>query len=164
MIIPYLIEPLNKTHDRHSFDCGEESLNVFLKRYARQNEEKGLSRTYVAVKKDKPKICGYYTISSGSVSFENVPDNLPQYPIPVVHLGRLAVDQSAKGHGLGKALLANALKRTAKISGELGIFAVEVYALNEQARKFYLKFGLTELKDDKLHLYITLKKIKKLVK
>lgn len=164
MIKPYVIELLNKTHDRESFDCGEESLNIFLKRYARQNDEKGLGRTYVLIKSDEPKIYGYYTISSGSVGFETVPENLPQYPIPVVHLGRLAVDTSARGQRLGKALLADALKRTAKISDQLGIFAVEVYALNEQARSFYLKFGMTELKDDKLHLYITLKKIKKIIK
>lgn len=160
----YIIVPLDKSHDRESFDCGEESLNVFLKRYARQNDEKGLGRTYLAVKENEPKIYGYYTISSGSVSFEVVPENLPQYPIPVVHLGRLAVDESAKGQRLGKALLADALKRAALISDQLGIFAVEVYALNEQARQFYLKFGLTELKDDKYHLYMTLKKIKKIVK
>lgn len=160
----YIIVPLHKSHDRESFDCGEESLNVFLKRYARQNDEKGLGRTYLAVKKGKPKIYGYYTISSNSVSFEVVPENLPQYPIPVVHLGRLAVDKSAQGQRLGKSLLADALKRAALISEQLGVFAVEVYALNEQARQFYLKFGLTELKDDKYHLYMTLKKIKKIVK
>lgn len=160
----YIIEPLDKSHDRESFDCGEESLNVFLRRYARQNDEKGLGRTYLAVKGNEPKIYGYYTISSGSVSFEIVPENLPQYPIPVVHLGRLTVDESPRGQRLGKALLADALKRAALLSDQLGIFAVEVYALNEQARQFYLKFGLTQRKDDKYHLYMTFKKIKKVVK
>jgi len=163
MITPYIIEPLATSHDRESFDCGEESLNIFLKRYARQNAEKGLGRTFVAVKKGEPKIYGYYTIVSSSFGYEIAPENLPRYPVPVVHLGRLAVDKSAQGQRLGRGLLAHALERSVTIAEQLGIYAVEVYALNEQARKFYLDFGLTELKDDKFHLYIPIKKIKKLL-
>ena len=163
MIKPYKIELLAKTHDREDFDCGEESLNVFLKQYARQNAKKGLGRSFVAVKEDAPKIYGYYTLSSNSFGYEIVPENLPRYPVPVVHLGRLAVDKSAKGQGLGTALLANAFRRSVGIAEQLGIYAVEVYALNEQARKFYLGFGLTELKDDRFHLYIKIDKIKKIL-
>ncbi len=163
MIKPYKIEPLAKTHDREDFDCGEESLNVFLKQYARQNAKKGLGRSFVAVKEDSPKIYGYYTLSSNSFGYEIVPENLPRYPVPVVHLGRLAVDKSAKRQGLGTALLANAFRRSVGIAEQLGIYAVEVYALNEQARKFYLDFGLTELKDDRFHLYIKIDKIKKIL-
>ncbi|HLA95749.1 MAG TPA: GNAT family N-acetyltransferase [Pyrinomonadaceae bacterium] len=160
---PFKVEPLSKNHDRQSFDCGEESLDLFLKRFARQNAEKGLGRTFVAVKGDDPKIYGYYTLSSNSFGFEIVPDNLPRYPVPVVHLGRLAVDRSAQGERLGQALLFHAFERSAEIAEQLGIYAVEVYALNENARRFYLSFGLTELKDDKLHLYITIKDIKKVL-
>ncbi len=160
---PFIIEPLAARHDRKSFDCGEESLNSFLKQYAKQNAEKGLGRTFVAVKENEPKIYGYYTISSNSFGYEIVPENLPRYPVPVVHLGRLAVDLSAQGQRLGRSLLAHALERSATLAEQLGVYAVEVYALNEQARKFYLDFGLTELKDDTLHLYITIKKIKKLL-
>jgi GNAT superfamily N-acetyltransferase len=158
----YRVEPLSKKHYRQNFDCGEASLNDFLKRFARQNNEKGISRTYVAVKGEDPKIYGYYALSGSSVKFDLVPDNLPRYPVPFIHLGRLAVDTSAKGEGLGKALLFHAFKRSADIAGQLGIYAVEVFALNEKARQFYLQFGLTELKDDKFHLYITIKDILKL--
>jgi GNAT superfamily N-acetyltransferase len=108
----YHIEPLSPQHDRAAFDCGEPSLNDFLHRYARQNDEKGLGRTYVAVLPDERHIYGYYTIASGSLQFDTIPEKLPRYPIPVVLLGRLAVDQEAKGQGLGKALLADALKRS----------------------------------------------------
>lgn len=163
MNIPYKIEPLTTQHDRESFDCGEESLNTFLKRYARQNAEKGFGRTFVAVKENEPQIYGYYTIVSNSIGYEIVPENLPRYPVPVVHLGRLAVDKSAQGQRLGRGLLAHALESSVEIAEKLGIYAVEVYALNEQARKFYLDFGLTELKDDKFHLYITIKKIKRVL-
>ncbi len=163
MKAPFRVEPLSKRHDRQSFDCGEESLNVFLQRFARQNAEKGMGRTFVAVKDNDPKIYGYYTLSSNSFGFEIVPDNLPRYPVPVVHLGRLAVDKSAQGERLGQALLFHAFERSVAIAEQLGIYAVEVYALNEKARKFYLSFGLTELKDDKLHLYITIKNLKKIL-
>jgi GNAT superfamily N-acetyltransferase len=159
----YIIEPLTTKHNREAFDCGEESLNSFLKRYARQNAEKGFGRTFVAVKENEPTIYGYYTISSNSFGYEIVPENLPRYPVPVVHLGRLAVDKSAQGQRLGRSLLAHALERSVTIAEQLGIYAVEVYALNLQAQKFYLDFGLTALKDDKLHLYITIKKIKQLL-
>jgi len=163
MTPPFIIEQLTANHNREAFDCGEESLNVFLKRFARQNSEKGLGRTFVIVKINDSRIYGYYTISSGALSFDTIPENLPRYPIPVVHLGRLAVDQTAKGQKLGKALLADALKRAESIADQLGIYAVEVYALTENAREFYLKFGFTELMDDNLHLYLTIKKIRKLI-
>lgn len=163
MIQPFIVEPLSTRHDRKQFDCGEETLNEFLKRFARQNNEKGLGRTYVAVRGAEPQVYGYYTIAAGALNFDNVPENLPRYRVPVVHLGRLAVDQSAKGQRLGKALLADALARAVVIADQLGIYSVEVYALNESARSFYLKFGFAELLDEKRHLYLTIKKIKKLL-
>lgn len=159
----YSVEQLTALHDRENFDCGEPSLNDFLKRFARQNNEKGLGRTYVAVKSAEPRIFGYYTISSGAVRFDSIPENLPRYPVPVMHLGRLAVDKNAKGQRLGKALLADALSRAVDISSHLGIYAVEVYALNESARNFYLKFGFAELTDNRDHLYLTVKKVRKIL-
>jgi GNAT superfamily N-acetyltransferase len=163
MTKPFIIEPLTANHNREAFDCGEESLNDFLKRFARQNDEKGLGRSFVAVKSGEPTIYGYYTIASGTLRFAAIPENLPRYPVPVVHLGRLAVDKAAKGQRLGKALLADALKRTVNIADQLGIYAVEVFALNAAAREFYLKFGFTELLDDRQHLYLTVKKIRKIL-
>ena len=156
----YHVEPLATQHDRAAFDCGEASLNEFLHRYARQNDEKGLGRTYVAVLPDNPHIYGYYTIASGTIRFDVIPEKLPRYPIPVVHLGRLAVDQAAQGQGLGKALLADALTRADSIALQLGIYAIEVYALNDAAKEFYLKFGFTPLLDEEKHLYISLKKLR----
>lgn len=156
----FRVEPISKSHDRETFDCGVESLNIFLRRFARQNNERGLGRTYVAVKENDAKIYGYYTISSSAFDFELAPENLPRYPVPMVHLGRLAVDRSAQGERLGRSLLFHALQRSVDLTEQIGIYAVEVYALNDEARRFYLSFGLTELKDDRLHLYITIKKIK----
>ncbi|MEJ7617044.1 MAG: GNAT family N-acetyltransferase [Pyrinomonadaceae bacterium] len=162
MSVRYAIEPLSPTHDRAAFDCGEPSLDDFLKRFARQNDEKGLSRTYVAVLPGEPKIHGYYSISSGAVRFNTMPEKLPRYPIPVIHLGRLAVDVNTTGLGLGKILLLDALKRAASVSKQLGIYAVEVYALNDAAGDFYFKYGFAALRDDERHLYLTMKAIRKL--
>lgn len=160
--VKYTVEILNKNHNRKNFDCGEESLNTFLAKFARQNSERGLGRTFVAVLPDDETVYGYYTISGGAVRFETVPDKLPRYPIPVVLLGRLAVDIKAKGAGLGEYLLLDALKKAAQFSDELGIYAVEVYALNEQAKKFYQKYGFLELLDDALHLHLPIQTIKEL--
>src|SRR5262249_22587034 len=153
----YLITPLAADHDRESFDCGEASLNDFLKRFARQNQEKGLGRTYVAVLPEDARIYGYYTLASGSVRFDTLPWKLPRYPIPVIHLGRLAVDLSARGQGLGKILLLDALARAAGIADQLGIYAIEVYALNQEAKNFYLRYGFAPMLDDTMHLYLTMK-------
>lgn len=158
-----IIESLTKQHNRANFDCGEESLNNFLKKYARQNDERGLGKTFVVVEENTTEILGYYTLSSGSVTFEEVPENLPRYPVPVAHLGRLAVDKKAKGKGLGEVLLIDALRRVLKIADQLGIYAVEVIALNESAKKFYLKYGFKSLLDDDLHLYLSIRTIKKLL-
>jgi len=158
----YIIEPLGTQHNRDEFDSEESSLNDFLKYYARQNDSKGLGKTFVAVLPEQTRVFGYYTISSSSLAFDNLPEKLPRYPVPVVHLGRLAVDRTAKGEGLGAFLLLDAFRRSLKVADELGIYAVEVRALSESAKNFYLKFGFVELNDDKFHLYLTIKKIRKL--
>lgn len=161
MKFDFVIEPLGKQHGRENFDCGEDSLNQFLRKYARQNSEKGFGRTFVAVLPDKREVCGYYTLASGSVSFEIVPEKLPRYPIPTAHLGRLAVDLKMQGHRLGELLLIDALRRTVLVSAELGIYAVELYALTDAAKKFYLRYGFIELTDDAHHLYLPVETLKK---
>lgn len=158
----YVIEPLAKRHDRSEFNCGESALDDYIRRYARKNDDRGLGRTYVAVVNGELLVRGFYTISSGLVTFENVPENLPRYPVPVVHLGRLAVDASARGHSLGSHLLIDALRRSVEVADQLGIYAVEVHAKTPAARDFYLKFGFSPLLDDELHLYLPMRAIRKL--
>lgn len=161
----YFVESLRRDHQREKFDCGETSLNEFLFFYARQNDERGLGKTFVAVEDSQPlEIAGYYTLSSGSVSFENIPEKLPRYPVPVVHLGRLAIDLKAQGKSIGKLLFYDALQRSLIVADQIGVYAVEVHALNETARAFYLKYGFQELLDDPFHLYLSIKAIRKLFK
>ena len=161
MKLEFLIELLDKNHKREDFDCGEESLNVFLKQFARQNSAKGFGRTFVAVLPDETKVLGYYTISSRSVAFDALPEKAPRYPIPTAHLGRLATDLTMRGQGLGELLLIDALTRITTIADELGIYAVELFALNENAKKFYLRYGFTALIDDEKHLYLPVATLKK---
>jgi ribosomal protein S18 acetylase RimI-like enzyme len=167
-----IIEKLAKRHDRAAFDCGVEELNVYLQRYAGQNEKAGLSQHYIATPAPgsdhgtTDTILGYYALSAGAVDFELLTEDqrkrLPRYPVPVAHLGRLAVDRSAQGRGLGETLLIDALARTVKVADEVGIHAVEVVAINDAARKFYTKYGFTALRDDVNHLYLPIKTVEKL--
>jgi GNAT superfamily N-acetyltransferase len=158
----YTIERLSSAHARDAFDCGEQALDDYLRRYAGQHDRKGLGRTYVAVEPGGTVVKGFYTISSGAVSFEVVPENLPRHPILVVLLGRLAVDRTAQGHGLGAMLLIHALRRALDVSEQLGVHAVAVDTLNESARAFYLKYDFSELLDDPLHLFLSTKKFRQL--
>ncbi len=100
------------------------------------------------------------------MAFQNVPEELkkklPRYPIPTVHLARLAVDSTDRGEGLGKFLLMDALKRAAGLSQQVGIQAVDVVAKDDNARSFYLKYGFVELTADTKHLYISMKSVRKL--
>jgi GNAT superfamily N-acetyltransferase len=161
MRFEFAIEPLGRKHRRDNFDCGEESLNAFLRLYARQNSERGLGKTFVAVRPGIAEVFGYYTISSGSISFEIVPENLPRYPIPTAHMGRLGVDLRVRGQGLGEFLLMDALKRILSAAERLGIYAIDVVAKNSPARNFYLKYGFIELKDDENHLYLPVATVRK---
>lgn len=156
------IEPLTTHHDRSGFDCGVDSLNVYLQRFARQNAARDLGKTYVAVEAPGvARIQGYYTVASGSVARASLPEpGLPQYPVATALLGRLAVDKSQQGKGVGGLLLANALRLALQTSEQLGLFAVEVAALDEAARTFYLRSGFVPLLDDPLHLYLPLKTIR----
>jgi ribosomal protein S18 acetylase RimI-like enzyme len=162
----YRIELLGKHHVRDEFDCGEESLNVFLQSYAGQNTRRDISRTYVALPKASDVVAGYYTLSSGSIAFVNLPDQLscklPKYPVPTAHLGRLAVDKQSQGQGLGGILLVDALKRVQTLADKIGIYAVSVDALNDKAKRFYEAYSFVSLLDDPHHLLLPMATIRQL--
>ena len=110
------INALNTGHLRKAFDCGEPSLNTYLHRYARQNIKNRINRVFIASPFDSDKtVAGYYTLSAGSIGADNLPleqkRRLPNYPIPVALLGRLAVDKQYQGQRLGSILLADAVQR-----------------------------------------------------
>lgn len=161
------VEPYNKSrHDRTGFDCGDFALNDFLATKVTQWERKGLCRAYVALSPGMSRVIGYYTLSSHHLEYDalaaDLARGLPQIDVPVVLLGRLAVDLTTRGQGLGRFLLMNALSRVAQLADQLGVQAVEVDAIDQQARQFYLKYGFVPLEDDSLHLYISMKAISRL--
>ena len=160
------IQRIDKRHERESFDCGDDALNAFLHKYARQNDEKNIGRTFVAVQAGTRKVAGYYTISTGALEFAHLPaglrGGLARYPIPVVTLGRLAVDLNVQGSGLGETLLLHALRNAWFINQQIAAFGVIVTAKNERAKKFYAKYGFQELPDHPLHMVLTMRKIQKL--
>jgi GNAT superfamily N-acetyltransferase len=162
------IEPFDRSgHDRKGFDCGVDALNDWLQKRVSQFEKRDLSRTYVLVRKDEAVVRGYYAISSHSVSFSALPEDEAQglpssVNIPVVLLGKLAVDKSVRGQGLGELLLMDALRKANILSTQLGIRAVEVDAIDSAARRFYLKYGFVPLKDDPNHLFLPMQVIRRL--
>ena len=161
----YKIELLTGDHATSKFDCGDEKKNEFLIKFALQNTKGGLGRTYVAIKPgDDRSIFGYYTISSSSVKFENPPaSHLPRYPLPAVLIGKLATDRRAQNQGLGTALLFDALKRAARVADEIGIFLVEIRAVDEKAKSLYIKRGFQPMDDEPMKLFMNLKKVRKLL-
>lgn len=162
----WIFEPIRRDHARDSFDCGVAALNEFLKKFARQNEDLAIARTFVAVRTGDPLVRGYYTLRTGQVEIKDLPPEetkrFPRYPVPIIHLARLAVDKTAQGKRLGERLLLDALERALAVSRSAAAFAVEVIAIDDSARSFYLKYGFKELVDDRLHLYLPLGVIAKL--
>jgi GNAT superfamily N-acetyltransferase len=162
----YKIESLNQEHLIADFDCGDEQKNRFLKEFALQNSKGGLGRTYVAVNPaENRRVYGYYTISSSAVKFESLPPSkhLPRYPLPAILIGKLAIDKTAQKQGLGTALLFNALKRATTVAEEIGVFLIEIKAVNERAKNLYVKIGFLEMLDEPMKLYLGIKKVRQLL-
>ncbi|MDG3004906.1 GNAT family N-acetyltransferase [Paludisphaera mucosa] len=160
------VERLGTHHDRSAFDCGRPMLTDWLKQRAGQFEKRDLARTYVAARAGEAVVLGYYALSSHRVAFEALPADqargLPRLDVPVVLLGRLAVDLTAQGRGLGSLLLIDALRRAQHLAEHVGVRAVEVDAIDDDARAFYKKFGVTPLLDDPNHLFLPMQVVRKL--
>jgi len=159
----YRIEKLTKRHDRDLFDCGEESLTTYLSQYARQNAARGISTTYVLVREGETRVLAYYAIATGQVEREAVPEEhpLPRYPVPTIRIGRLATDLRVQGAGIRRLMLADAVRRALVIAAEIGVYTIEVDALHDDARAFYLRYGFQPLLDDRQHLFMTIKQARK---
>ncbi len=137
---PQLLAALHRVDE---FECGESSLDDWLKRRALANQLSGASRTFVVID-EGGRVLGYYALAAGAVSHEaatrTVRHNMPD-PVPVMVLGRLAVDRGAQGLHLGAALLQDAVKRTVAVAENAGVRALVVHALHERARQFYEHYG-----------------------
>ena len=153
--------PLTGSHDRQAFDCGRPELDGWLRQVARQHQDKGLSKTFVAIREELPaRICGYYALTLAELDNRHLPDawrkKLPRR-IPGVRLGRLAIDREYQGKGLGELLLVDALTRAQRIYAEAGGIGLFVDAIDEQAAGYYRRFGFAPAPDNPLLLFLPAK-------
>lgn len=156
---------LTKAYDRASFDCGNDYYNGFLQKTALQNARQKTSVTWIAVQEESTAILGYVTLSMGKVEFEHVDESitkkLPKHPIPVLHVGKLAVDQRYQGKQVGALLLRFAAEQAVLLSKRVGCFAIELQADHEDLVAFYLRNGFRQLKPGSLRLYQSVVNIEK---
>lgn len=158
----FIIEPLNRNHNRAAFNCGIEPLDRYLKRQANQDIRRRVSRVFVARGPQQlDKGLGYYTLSTLSIDLSVLPEKivkkLPKHAVPAALIGRLAVDLSIRGQGVGGMLLANAIKRTLAVSDEIAIYTMVVDAINQEAELFYQHYGFAHLTGNSKRLFLPLK-------
>ncbi|HEX8814721.1 MAG TPA: GNAT family N-acetyltransferase [Terriglobales bacterium] len=150
-------EKLSSNHDLSHFESGEPALDHWLRKRALQNEDSGASRTYVVC--IGRRVVGYYALATGAVAHIDSPGrirrNMPD-PVPVMVIGRLAVDQTVQGRAIGPALLRDAVLRTLQAAEIAGIRAILVHAISERAGHFYEKWGFTPSPVEPMTLMITL--------
>ena len=157
-------EKLSAGHDLSGFDSGEPVLDDWLRRRAEQNEASGASRTYVVC--IGKRVVGYYTLAVGAITHAEAPGrirrNMPD-PVPVMVLGRLAIDGAFHGRGLGTGLLRDAILRTRQAAEIAGIRAILVHAMSETAKRFYEKWGFVASPIDPLTVMITVAEAAKIL-
>ena len=158
-----VIEKLSQSHDLAGFDCSNATLDVWLKRFAWANQRAEAAKTYVAHRGDG-RVVGYHALAAGSVLKHEAPERIAQgmanHPVGVILIGRLAVDKSEHGKGLGKALLLDALARIAQAADVVGVRAVLVHAIDDAARKFYLHHGFQSSPIDPMQLMMLMKDLR----
>lgn len=157
-------EKLSSVHDLSQFECGEPTLDEWLTRRALRNDESGASRSYVVC--IRRRVVGYYALAVGAVAHVEAPGrvrrNMPD-PVPVMVIGRLAVDQTVQGQAIGPALLRDAVLRTLQAAEIAGIRAILVHAISESAKRFYEKWGFVSSPLDTMTLMITVAEARKAI-
>ncbi len=155
-------EHLQAHHDFAGFDCGEPELNDWLRLQGLKNEASGASRTYVICA--ERRVVGYYALATGAIARAaatgKVRRQMPD-PLPVMIIGRLAVDTRHQGHGLGYGLLRDALLRTLQVAEQTGIRAVLLHAMTAEEKRFYQRAGFQESPIDPMAMMITIADIER---
>lgn len=136
-------EPLGSQHQLDGFDCGKPALNDWLLRHARQAQGSGSAKTFVVA--DDVRVAGSFSLTVGQADTLQAPERIRrgmgQYPVPVVILARLAVSRQDQGCGVGFGLLRDAIERTMRIAEQAGIRALLTHPIDEDAARFYSRFG-----------------------
>ncbi len=153
-------EVVSRTHDRNAFDCGDDDLNTFLRRYARQSHEVGGAKTFLAIAEADRRVLGFYSLAPASVSHNRAPESvrrrLPHHDIPGFRLARLAVARDVQGMGLGTQLLLSAGKRCLRAATEVGGVILVIDAKNDLAANWYETLGAVRLADEPQTLVLPL--------
>lgn len=154
------VQTLTGSHDRQGFDCGRAELNDWLRQVARQHQEKGLSKTFVAVQAHEPaRICAYYALTLSELDTSHLPPNFAKKMpkrIPGIRLGRLAVDSAFQGKRLAELMLVDALTRAKRIHTEAGGLGLFVDAIDDQAAGFYRHYGFASSPSQPLLMFLPL--------
>ncbi|WP_348823765.1 GNAT family N-acetyltransferase [Flavobacterium aestuarii] len=159
------LELLNKLHVKKEFSCGKELLDGYIRTQAKQDYNRDLSVCYVLNEVKTKRVVGYYTLSSNTISRSEFPEDLAEklpssyINLPTILLGRLAVDKRDKGNRYGEFLLINALNKAVELSESLGVIAVVVEPIDDEARDFYSAYGFTLIPSNG-KMFITIKTIK----
>ena len=155
--------PIGKDHHRASFDCGEPALNTYLQSYARQNHDRGVAKTILALADSDSSILGYYSLSPASVDYARVPEVARRgggrYDVPGFRLAQLAVSTTVQGQGLGGQLLMSAARRCILAATEVGGAALIINAKNERVAVWHASYGAVPMLDTSLSLVLPLKVI-----
>ncbi len=155
-----IIEPLGKRHDRAAFSCGVDELDAYLRERPGQDVRRRIARVFLGTQVDGVRVLGFYTLSALAIDVASLPDNmarkLPNHPIPAALIGRLAVAEDAQNQGIGRMLLADAIKRALTISEEIALHALVVDAKDARARMFYEGFGFLALSGQEQRLFLPL--------
>jgi ribosomal protein S18 acetylase RimI-like enzyme len=163
---PLVIEPLGSHHDRALFSCGEPALDAYLQRQASQDVRRRVAQVFVAVGDAPERIAGYYSLSAASFEKDALPPalakRLPHYPVPAAVLGRLAIDHTHQGRGLGETLLLDAIRRVVHAATTIAVYAIVVDAKNERAQSFYERYGFRPLANEPRRLFLPLETFEKL--
>ena len=168
MTLKWQEEAINRSHNRKSFDCGEPNLNEYLVKFARQNHESGGAKTFVFVSAaSENQVLGYYSVCPASLDYAQTPETarhgLGRYDVPVFRLGRLAVDKTAQGKGLGGQLLIAAGMRCLRVASQVGGVALLIDAKNQRVAKWYESYCAIPLIDAPLTLILPFSVLEKII-
>lgn len=159
------VRKLTATDGVDAFDCGQPALNQFLQRYALVNQKANSAQTYVCCQSGEVR--GFYSLAVGGVDVDVAPKRVTQglarHPVPMMVLARLAVDAQHQGQGLGRALLKDALLRTARAADIAGIRCLLVHAKDDAARQWYQSWDFEPSPSDPYHLFLLIKDLKSLL-
>jgi GNAT superfamily N-acetyltransferase len=163
---PWHEEPVGKSHDRQEFDCGDASLNDFLRRHARQSHERGGAKTFLAIDDaDGRTVLGYYSLAPASLQYADAPAvvnrGLARHEVPGFRLARLATDLRFQGQGLGGQLIAAAARRCLRAAAEVGGVMLVIDAKDDRAARWYAAHGATALRDRPLTLVLPLARLER---